>query len=251
MFGEGISKMGDLLDLGVKAERGGEVRRLVLLRRVSASARAARTPRTSSGRIPTSRPRSRRWSARIPASSPKKSSPVKKKATRTTTTTTITRTRRRHNAPPRTSLECLSDELPRPSLPSPDLISRLRSGGNWQSIASTAVPEFWRSDGPAASHPRVRRRGYFQKLQQYPPWATAARSQAGLSSLRGTAGQFTSWRSTAGKFTQPAQYRRQVHAACAVSSVRAPIAREDGETPARAEKPTLRRPIPVTFFALR
>ncbi len=31
MFGEGISKMGELIDLGVEGQRGGEVRRLVLL----------------------------------------------------------------------------------------------------------------------------------------------------------------------------------------------------------------------------
>ena len=32
MYGEGVSKNGELIDLGVKAERGGKVRRLVLLR---------------------------------------------------------------------------------------------------------------------------------------------------------------------------------------------------------------------------
>ena len=47
MYGEGISKVGELVDLGVKAGRGREIRRLVLLSTASASARAAKTPRLS------------------------------------------------------------------------------------------------------------------------------------------------------------------------------------------------------------
>ncbi len=70
MYGEGISKMGELIDLGVAAKRGREVRRLVLLRRPAhrpgprerqdrSCARTRRWPR-----------RSNRRSAPMPASSP-------------------------------------------------------------------------------------------------------------------------------------------------------------------------------------
>ena len=67
MYGEGVSKMGELDRSRRQGRRGGEVRRLVLLRQRSASARAARTPRPSSSRIPTSPPGSKPRSARTPA----------------------------------------------------------------------------------------------------------------------------------------------------------------------------------------
>ena len=54
MYGEGISKTGELLDLGVKAGDRREVGLVVLLRTASGSARAARTPRRSCARIPKS-----------------------------------------------------------------------------------------------------------------------------------------------------------------------------------------------------
>ena len=65
MYGEGISKNGELIDLGVKAgivEKSGAWFSFD----ASASARAARTPRPSSRPIPTSRARSRRPSGRTP-----------------------------------------------------------------------------------------------------------------------------------------------------------------------------------------
>ena len=47
MYGEGISKVGELVDLGREGGRGREVRRLVQLRQHRASARGARTPSSS------------------------------------------------------------------------------------------------------------------------------------------------------------------------------------------------------------
>jgi protein RecA len=50
MYGEGISKTGELLDLGVQGRRRRQVRRLVSAMATSASARAARTPSSSCAR---------------------------------------------------------------------------------------------------------------------------------------------------------------------------------------------------------
>ena len=47
LYGQGISQEGDILDLALEREHRREERRLVLVRRASASVRAARTPRSS------------------------------------------------------------------------------------------------------------------------------------------------------------------------------------------------------------
>jgi hypothetical protein len=62
MYGEGISKTGELLDLGRQGRRGGEVGSGSPTA-TSASARAARTPRRSCATTRTWRPRSRTRSA--------------------------------------------------------------------------------------------------------------------------------------------------------------------------------------------
>ena len=47
LYGEGISREGEIIDLGVTHEHRREVRRLVQLQAASASARARRTPASS------------------------------------------------------------------------------------------------------------------------------------------------------------------------------------------------------------
>ena len=59
MYGEGISKTGELLDLGVHGRHCGKIRAVVLLAMASASARGGRTPRTSCARTRMSPARSK------------------------------------------------------------------------------------------------------------------------------------------------------------------------------------------------
>ena len=84
MFGEGISKVGELIDLGVKAgivEKSGAW----FSYDASASARAARTPSSSCATTPRSPTRSRPRSARMPACSPTASSTRRPRPPRTST----------------------------------------------------------------------------------------------------------------------------------------------------------------------
>ncbi len=67
MYGEGISKDGELIDLGVKAGRGGEVGRLVLLRQPAPRPGPRERQGLSEGQSRDRRSHRRRRSARMPA----------------------------------------------------------------------------------------------------------------------------------------------------------------------------------------
>ena len=77
MYGEGVSKTGELIDLGVKAGVV-ENRAPGSPTTASASARAARTLKPSSRPTPTSPTRSKPRSGKTPASLPRRSSPARK-----------------------------------------------------------------------------------------------------------------------------------------------------------------------------